>query len=91
MIQVWGCLATSPMRCQRIQEEFASLSNHSSCTATDTHLFSDQVHVFIYPCFIYFRVFGGVKFLCWEWFLCVESSWLLAVHGLWVVSLESRL
>ena len=80
MIQVWGCLATSPMRCQRIQEAFASLSNHSSYTATDTHLFSDQVHVFIYPFFYFYLYIWWCEFLCWEWFyvssrLGISRSW----------------
>ncbi|KAJ0819217.1 hypothetical protein HanPSC8_Chr16g0693581 [Helianthus annuus] len=54
MNQVWGCLATSSMRYQRIQEMFTALSDRSSYTSTNTHLFSDQVHVFIYPLFYLF-------------------------------------
>ncbi|KAF5800718.1 hypothetical protein HanXRQr2_Chr06g0239871 [Helianthus annuus] len=36
MIQVWGCLATSPLRYQRIQEELTYLSDHLRCITTNT-------------------------------------------------------
>ncbi|KAJ0926030.1 hypothetical protein HanRHA438_Chr04g0166401 [Helianthus annuus] len=82
MNQVWGCLATSPVRSQRIYEGRMFRLDHSSYTATETHLFSDQVHVSIYLVFYFyfFRVFGGVNFLCWEWFyvssrLGISRSW----------------
>ncbi|KAJ0492886.1 hypothetical protein HanIR_Chr12g0579901 [Helianthus annuus] len=70
------------MRYQRIQEKFTSLSNHSSCITTNTANFLIRCMCLSILCFICFRVHGGVKFLCWEWFPCVESSGLLAVHGL---------
>ncbi|KAJ0816704.1 hypothetical protein HanPI659440_Chr00c11g0723581 [Helianthus annuus] len=36
MIQVWGCLATSPLRYQRIQEMFMNRSGYRSCITTNT-------------------------------------------------------
>ncbi|KAJ0813365.1 hypothetical protein HanPSC8_Chr17g0772571 [Helianthus annuus] len=36
MIQVWGCLATSPLRYRRIQEMFMNRSDHRSCITTNT-------------------------------------------------------
>ncbi|KAJ0436959.1 hypothetical protein HanHA300_Chr16g0596511 [Helianthus annuus] len=36
MIQVWGCLATSPLRYRRIQEMFMNRSDYRSCITTNT-------------------------------------------------------
>ncbi|KAJ0790412.1 hypothetical protein HanPI659440_Chr05g0215141 [Helianthus annuus] len=36
MIQVWGCLVTSPLRYRRIQEMFMNRSNYRSCITTNT-------------------------------------------------------
>ncbi|KAJ0601733.1 hypothetical protein HanPSC8_Chr03g0117701 [Helianthus annuus] len=55
------------MRYQRIQEKFTSLANHSNCITTDTSDLLIRSMCLSILCFICFRVFGGVKFLCWEW------------------------
>ncbi|KAJ0493062.1 hypothetical protein HanIR_Chr12g0581811 [Helianthus annuus] len=57
MIQVWGCLATSPLRYQRIQEMFMFLSDYCSCITTNTaDLLIRSCLVFILCTFVYIHV-----------------------------------
>ncbi|KAJ0557151.1 hypothetical protein HanIR_Chr07g0321861 [Helianthus annuus] len=68
------------MRSQRIYEGRMFQLDRSSYTTTDTHLLLIRCMCLSILCFICFRVLGGVKFLCWEWFymssrLVVSRSW----------------
>ncbi|KAJ0885089.1 hypothetical protein HanPSC8_Chr10g0441381 [Helianthus annuus] len=58
MIQVWGCLATSPLRYQRIQEMFMFLFGYYSCIITNTTDLQIRSCLFLIVCtFVYIHVF----------------------------------
>ncbi|MFS7931470.1 hypothetical protein Hanom_Chr04g00356361 [Helianthus anomalus] len=57
MIQVWGCLATSPLRYRRIQEMFMNQSDYRSCITTNTaDLLIRSCLVLILCTFVYIHV-----------------------------------
>ncbi|KAJ0504785.1 hypothetical protein HanHA89_Chr12g0463161 [Helianthus annuus] len=76
MIQVWGCLATSPLRYQRIQEIFMFLSDYYSCIITNTTDLQIRSCLFLIVCtFVYIHVFVH------GW----ADGWCFDVFSLWVV------
>ncbi|KAJ0509390.1 hypothetical protein HanIR_Chr11g0528241 [Helianthus annuus] len=67
MIQVWGCLATSPLRYQRIQEMLVFLSDHRCCTLPTLLIYGSGRVLFSFcaPLYIFMFMFmvgwmGGV-------------------------------